>query len=302
MVAEFSAVERSIIEVAELGIPLIEPSGGDLARLQWLPEGLELCNQHGLYSTISLSGSEAESRLTDWGEGWLELPGILRLSFDGGETSHNRERGEGSFGATEAVLEAAVRVRGQKPTLIVFTLVPSIGGNINLIQFECILALARKYNVKVNLNPVFGTFFTGRMDDCKRGWTNLSVDEWDALVWLWGQPEVLPQSRRKLAYALEGGNDITEPSCRASQAIVAISTDSKLIIHCYPSPYGNVPITEVGGLREAMASPERQHPPHRPGTIQNFCDGCCAWCGLVLGWHHNQGHSISEWKDIVLGI
>lgn len=291
MDARWNPTRRNIVEIAGMGIYFIELDGGDILLVSWLPQALELCNELGLYSGITLSGQTLNQRLREWGEEWVGLPGVLRFSVEGGMSFHDAKRAAGCFEALVKGLEVAARVRGGKPTLLVLTLVPGAQGNINEAQIRPVLELARAYGAMIVANFLFGTYYSGWKDECAMMWKGLKdkESELDVLGWLGEQPEVLPFAD-KLAFLRAGGNDIENTFCRASEVILAVSSGNRIVRHCPYSPYLMAEITEEGGIRGAVEQLNelcRQEGAQPAGKIEDYCRGCGAVCHMC--WFHGRG-------------
>lgn len=288
--AKWEPTRRNIIEIADMCIPRIELEGGDILLIEWLPQALEFCDALALHCSITLSGQMLRQRLHDWGKWWLGLPDVLRFSVDGAPQYHDTRRATGCFDALVEGLEATTRVRRIKPTLLVLTLVPGIGGNIDKEQIQSVLELAREYGAMIVANFLFGTFHVGRKDECKRMWDELTEQELEVLSWLQEQPEVLPFAD-KLAFIRGGGNDTENPSCRSSEAVLVISPEGRVIRHCSFSPHASARITEERGIRGAIKDLDkvyRERRAEQSGTIRNYCRGCMALCYIGVGWAHER--------------
>jgi len=288
--AKWDPTKRNIEEIADMGIPRVKLDGGDVLLMPWLPRPLELCNELGLHCSITLSGQMLRQRLSEWGDEWLGLPDVLGLSVEGNPQRHDKRRAKGCHPALVATLKASARVRRGKPTLLVFTLVPGIDGNIDEVQIESVLELAREHGAIIMANFLFGPFHTGRKDECRAMWTSLAGQELEVLDWLKGQPEVLPFDD-KLAFIRGGGNNIENTSCHASEAVLVISPEGKVVRHCFISPHASVKIEE-GGIRAAVKVLDelyREEHAQRSGTITNYCQGCMALCHIGVGWAHKRG-------------
>lgn len=271
--AVYETVIRRIRECKNLGVKFIELTGGDPLLMDWLPEVLALCNELGLLTILSVSGPMIVKRLQDWGEEWIKLPWLLRFSIDGGETYHNSNRGEGFYETILVGLEVAKRIRPYGMTQLVFTLMPGSEGNMNRDQFALVFQLAKESSVEVNLNPLFGTEFTGTLEQ-----TNLSDQEKRDLHWLTRQEQIMEQSLAKIDFLLSGGNDLLLPTCCAAEAVVTISANDCLIAPCYTSQYSIIPIG-AKGLEAALKSRERFECLGQSGKYF-FCEGCMVWCNI----------------------
>ena len=288
--AEWEPTEREIREIAGMGIPWIYPDGGDVLLVPWFPKALYLCEELGLHTGVTLSGQMLRQRLSDWDIWWLGLPDILRFSAEGGPQVHDTKRAAGCFDAMVEGLEATTKVRKGKPTLLTLTLVPGPRGNIDKVQIQYVLDLARRYGAMIVVNFLFGTFQTRRKDECGRMWEGLTEQELEVFAWLSEQPEVLPFAD-KLAFIRKGGNDIANPSCRASEAVLTISPDQYVIRHCFFNTHASWKIEEDGirGAMDKLDELYREKGAEMSGTIKEYCHGCLALCEMGIGWAHERG-------------
>jgi len=266
--ADFDKVVKLLPQIAELGIRrYVDFTGGNPMLLDWLPEALNLSNCLGLLSSLTISGPMIAKR----GAEIIGLPTILRLSIDGDENYHNNH-GHGYYEYLANGLEMIHDLRRNKWTQLLFTILPGTKGNIRQDILSSVLNLAREFGVLVNINPEFGA----TLDD----------DEIELLLWFAKQADV-QVSRGKIRFITRGGNNISNPTCRAVSSVIAISPDNKLVLPCFHA-YNNGKSQESisldnNSLIEALNSQKRRAALKMQGKY-SFCHGCSRWCYIIPSW------------------
>lgn len=279
--ADFEKTVKNLREFKELGGVYVDLTGGNPLLVPWLPEILTLCKELKLYTSLTVSGPKIPKR----GEECFGLPSLLRFSIDGDEDFHNKNRGKGYFEYIREGLAIAQKVRKNKKTQLIFTVVPGEKGNINRSQFASVLKLAREFQVLVNVNPLFNI-------------RKMSQKELDDLRWFAKQADV-QLSRGKLRFVLEGGNNNCNSTCRAVSSVVTITSDNKLILPCYHSPYAKISIDN--GLKTALETETRADLKNKEGSL-GTCDGCSIWCYVIPSFIYHAFDRVVVWEHALSGF
>lgn len=260
--ADFDKIAGLLLQIKELRIPYVDFTGGNPLLCDWLGEALKLSNRLDQVSSLTVSGPMIARR----GEELIGLPTILRFSIDGDESYHNHH-GHGFYPSILHGLELARSVRQNRPTQLLFTVMPGEKGNIRSEIFCDVLRLAREFGVMINVNPLFDSEF--------------SSDEMELLLWFAKQADV-QTSRGKLRFIARGGNNIQNPTCKAVSSVLTISSDNRLVLPCFHREVGSISLDDLN-LREAVNSSHRLKAMKMQGK-HAFCQGCSIWCYIIPSW------------------
>lgn len=278
--ADFNSVAKIISEFPKLFIPNVDFTGGDPLLWVPLPEAIKLSNKYRLWSSLTVSGPLMLGR----GEDIFGLPNMLRISIDGDREYHNKN-GHGYFDSIPEALKLAKRIRGDKKTQLIFTVVPGTDGNIKSEILSSVLSFAREHRTMINVNPMFDS--------------TLGDDEMDLLLWFARQADV-QMSRGKLRFVSNGGNNIQDPTCRGARSVVAISSDNYLMLPCYHHATDRISLNNTS-LHDALNSQLRKNALMKQGRY-DFCANCSIWCYMVPSWIILSPVRVVAWMHALSGL
>jgi len=281
---EYGNVERWLRECPDLGIKLAELTGGDPSL--WSKKDAD--GQDGLQKILSLCKEELEiftllplsakglcdSLTRQGGKDLLSLPGLLRISVH----DEPRNRGE-SLKTVAKALESTVEFRPKGETQLGVILVPGANGNLQQELLKPILALAEESLAPILPIPVFDTWQNEEKVGFNELWSIIATEQQDVLDWFVRQPIVLPQGTDKVAFLLNGGNNLDSTNCKAAEAVATID-NGRLFGPCGRLKGSIIPIRE--SFAEALSSAEWLNCIKQSGTLDG-CDRCIFNCGNVMG-------------------
>jgi MoaA/NifB/PqqE/SkfB family radical SAM enzyme len=247
-------VERNLRDAKRLGVKILDLTGGEPLLYSKLPEALSIAKKIGFFVSVTTNGL-LYPKLADALAGKIDS---LLLSIESPQPSvHDRIRGVPSFAK---VLEAIQVARKHNPIVYLSHVVTdeAMSGLDDMIRF------AQHQHSILYLNPCFSYF----------GNPGLSPANALKLMTYFQHPGVIID-RAQLRLIADGGNQPSDPVCRAASSTVVISPDNKLVLPCFHFQTDAVPLD--GGLMEAWRSSRRQSAQALQGR-HGFCKGCTIYC------------------------
>lgn len=293
MVGEFKRVGILYVDLVG-GNPLLNPKA--------LIAGLKECIKLRLYSSVTLSGPLIDS---PEGREAIELATLVRFSIDGTRERHNQERCGGKsdfYQFIETGLTYARSIRKRNIQLL-FTVDPREDGNLTAENLNSVLALSRKYGgVLISVNFLFNE-------------DGYSLEQILRLLRFKFQAGV-QLSLGKLHFILRGGNNISNPTCRATEDVVTITADGKMALPCFQCAMATYAIHS--NLNMALADPYRQrlmaksgyHLHEGTGSFGPFermdgsgnCQGCTLWCYMIPSFANHWCDRMVVWLHVLSGL
>ncbi len=249
-------VLKVLHEAPDVGVKIVDFTGGQPPFWEGLKESLILCRKIGLSSSVTTSGP-ATRAITDY----AELVDTLRLSVHGTAETQNAIQGEGYASYLDLFLKEVLPARQSLRTELVFTITPEK----SRADFEAVDALARKYRTRV-----IGNFEHGQHD-----FTSIEnlIREFRRKRW-W------VVSLSKIRYLKRGGNNPVNPTCGAHRVICLY--DNQIVQPCFQHRNAIPSIPLKKGLKNALLSETRLNWESQTGRW-DFCDGCTIWCYNLVG-------------------
>ena len=245
---------RNLGDMKLLGVKVVDFTGGEPLLYEGLPEVLSYAKNIGLRTTVTTNGIQYLERASEL----YGLIDILQFTLDGADkAAHDDVKGVPSFDNVMESVDVALML-GEKPTFI-HTVTDNNLGNV-----PDVIALARKKNVPLFLNPCFAY----------SGSTGLSREGAIELGNLAHGPGISIDSGF-LKFLVDGGNRRLSPRCLAVSSTIVISPDDKLLLPCFHHKTKALPIN--GRLIALRNSPEVQMERTREGRYP-FCEGCAINC------------------------
>ncbi len=248
-------VQKNLTDMKKLGVKIIDFTGGEPLLHKNIDQLLRLAKSMGFRTSITSNGllypKKAESL-----KGLIDL---LHFSLDSAfEETHDKHRGVKCF---QSVLESLKLAKslGERPDIL-FTV-----RNDNYLELPEIYKISSALGLILIMNPLFSY-----------------GDKGDVL-----QPEVLDYmeefSKNPLTYLnpsfvelrRDGGNQISDPVCKAVSTTIVISARNELLLPCYHMTNKSIPIN--GNLFELRSSAEVKEAENMQGKY-DFCQGCTINC------------------------
>ncbi len=247
-------VKRHIDELAEIGVGLIDFTGGEPLLRKELPEILAYAKARG-FSTIQTTDGTLYRRRAEELVGRIDF---LHFSLDTVDREvYRKRRGVDRLPEVLAAIDRAHEL-GQP-----FDFLTTVD-NTSLEAVPGVIGLAEQYGTRVSLNPIFSYF---------KDEAGLSASAFDRLE-EWSRRPSVYLNTDQLALIRSGGNRVAEPTCGAMTQNIVISQDGYLLLPCYHQTEERVKIGP-DGIRAAMARTEQIA--HLEGRY-DFCEGCTINC------------------------
>ena len=245
-------------DLKQLGVRVIDFTGGEPLLHRQLPELLAEAKQHGFITTLTTNGL-LYPKQADRLRGLVDM---LHFSLDAPDAAtHDAGRGVRCFDKVMESIAVATGL-GERPDIL-FTVFDHNVGQIEAMY----RTIARPNGLVLILNPVFdyngvatgGALSPGTLQQLTHWGKQPGVYLNDGFV----------QLRR------DGGNHINKPVCRAASTTLVISPQNELVLPCYHLGLKNVPIN--GQLFEVYKSDEVQRLVALEGRLP-ACQGCAINC------------------------
>jgi MoaA/NifB/PqqE/SkfB family radical SAM enzyme len=187
---------------------------------------------------------------------------MLHFSLDSPiEEEHNKSRGVDCFRFVEESLSIAKSL-GERPDII-FTVFKENSHHLQKMWEE----YALKRNLVLILNPAF---------DYNQVKTGTTPDQQDLKeLRSWGRKKNVFLNDAFVQLRLDGGNQISDPVCKALSTTLVISPENELVIPCYHLGMDSIPIE--GSLYDLYHSEKVQRMRGLEGKLPG-CQGCSVNC------------------------
>ncbi len=247
---------RNLDDLRRLGIRIIDFTGGEPLLHRDLDRLLDMAKARGFLTTVTSNGLLYPKRARALA-GKIDL---LHFSIDSSDAEeHNRSRGVRCFDKLLESVEIAVEL-GEAPDLLMTVT------NENVDRIERVYAeLALPNRLVLILNPLFEYNSLG---------AELS-DEVMALMREFGRRPYTYLNPAFLTLRRRGGNDPSDPDCRAVSSTVVISPFDELVLPCYHYGLERIPIQ--GKLYDLWRSDTVERHRALEGRHE-VCTGCTINC------------------------
>ena len=253
---DLADVEANLRDMRDLGVRIVDFTGGEPLLHSQLPDMLRLARDNGMATSVTTNGLLYPKK-ADQLKGLVDL---LHFSIDAADPEmHNASRGVKCFDKLMESIEVALEL-GEKPDLL-FTVT-----NDNIDQMERIYdTISYPNNLVLILNPLFEYATLG---------DSLSEDVMTRMEAMASRPfTYLNPSFLELRRT--GGNDPENPLCKAVSTCVVVSPFNELLLPCYHYGLEKIPLT--GNLKEVWASETVANHRKMEGRHE-VCRGCSINC------------------------
>lgn len=251
-------VTSNLRDLKKLGVHVIDFTGGEPLLHRDLPEFLKVAKDLGFITTITTNSLLYPKKSRELA-GLIDMLHFSLDSFD--REQHDRMRGVSCY---DAVLESIdiAKSLGEKPDIL-FTVFKE-----NLDQIAPVYHNISKANdLVLILNPAF---------DYNKVETGAQLDNFDLdLVQSWGKKPKVYLNDGFIKLIKDGGNQTTNPACKAGSSTIVISPDNKLLSPCYHLEKDSFDLGD--GLDKVYKSPEVQSSLGKAGRLDE-CQGCTINC------------------------
>jgi len=253
--AELNDFKFNVEQLAKLGVKFIDLTGGEPLLHKYIYLMAEFAHNLKMQTSIT-TNTLLYPKYADKLAGKINL---LHFSLDSpDEEEHNLIRKVDCYNSVFKSIEIA-KSFGEFPDIL-FTVT-----NETFKKLPRMHELAAKYDLVLLVNPVFSYFGNP-------GLTQEAVDFVDE--YCDGKMDVyLNKAFMKLRR--DGGNDISNPSCKAVSRVVVISPYNEIILPCYH--FANDKIKIDRPISEIRKSDKFKHFLKMEGRF-DFCQGCTVNC------------------------
>ncbi len=183
---------------------------------------------------------------------------LLHFSLDSAKKEeHDSMRGVECFDKVIESIKIA-RSLGEFPDIL-FTVT-----NENYSELQNVYEIAQSYGLMLLINPIFGYFKEEGLEENVLDY----IEEFSRNSMTYLNPSFIKLRR-------QGGNDPTNPLCKAVSRVIVISPQNEILLPCYHNHYEKIPIT--GGLFETYRSEKIREHIKMEGR-HSFCKGCTINC------------------------
>lgn len=250
---------ENLAALKRLGVKVVDFTGGEPLIYRHLPRVLKAAKDMGFFTSLANTGTLYANKAH-------ELKGLvddLKFSLSTVDPeAYKKERGIDGYAKVIDSLKLAISL-GEKPSIIATATPESIK------FMEPVIKLAQELKVLVLLGPVF--------DYCDN--PQLKAEGIDEIRRLAKYDNVCV-NEAFLQFYLDGGNQISQPRCRAISSNIVISPDDHLLLPCYHMHDERLKIKHENGmsnLDQIWHSFEVQEKRKMEGAW-DFCQGCTIWC------------------------
>ncbi len=241
-----------------LGVKVIDFTGGEPLLHSAIDELLKLAKSMGFITTITTNAMLYPKKAASL-KGLVDM---LHFSLDAAtKEDHDKSRGVACFDLVMESIKIAKSL-GERPDII-FTVLEE-----NIDEIEAIYAkICRPNDLLLILNPIF------EYNDVEAG-ASLSNQSLSTLS-EWGKRRFVYLNKAFIALRKAGGNQVTNPVCKAASSTIVISPENELVLPCYHLGKKSFPINQ--NLYELYHDEEVKKLVALEGRIPE-CEGCTINC------------------------
>jgi MoaA/NifB/PqqE/SkfB family radical SAM enzyme len=256
--ATVESVKANLKDLKKLGVRVIDFTGGEPLLHREIDVLLSLAKEMGFITTLTTNGL----LYPKWAHRIRGLVDMLHFSLDSPvEEEHNKSRGVDCFRFVQESLNLAVEI-GERPDVL-FTVFKENMHHLPSMWEE----YALKRGLVLILNPVFeyNQVNTGEMPDAE----DLKI------LSAWGKKKNVFLNDAFIKLRQEGGNQISDPVCKALSTTIVISPENELVLPCYHLGIDSIPIENK--LFDLYKSEKVQRIRGLEGRLPG-CQGCTVNC------------------------
>jgi MoaA/NifB/PqqE/SkfB family radical SAM enzyme len=253
--AKVEDVKRNLADIQKLGVRIVDFTGGEPFMHPDLHIFLQEAKRLGMWTTVTTNAMLYPKRAHQL-KGLIDL---LHFSMDSVDKDVNDiSRGIECYDLLIKSIEIAKELK-EKPD-IEFTVT-----NETWVHLEKMYEFTSRLGLILIANPVFSYFKEQELQTTVLDY----LEEFRKRPLVYLNPGFIKLRR-------EGGNQISEPRCRAMSATIVISPDNEIMMPCYHHTQAKIPIgTDLIGLwkNDIKVNYYREN----AGRF-SFCQGCTINC------------------------
>ena len=261
--ASFETIQHNLRDLRRLGVKYVDFTGGEPLLRSDVAEVFTEAKQQGFVTSMTtntiLYPQKAKSM-----QGLVDF---LNFSLDGADAeTHDQSRGTQIFETLIESVKIALSL-GEFPVL---------NHTVTAQNFDRLGEIAEfgeKLGVRVWLNPAFTAH------ENYNNKKNPTPEIARAIETAARQYRNLGYNKAALAFIEAGGNDTSNPRCKAVDAVIAISPNDEILLPCYHFAQSAVPI--AGRLYDLYRDSEEVEKYRQSQGKLSVCEGCTVWCYLI---------------------
>ncbi|MCV9389360.1 radical SAM protein [Reichenbachiella ulvae] len=254
----YEQVEQNLKSLKKLGVKVIDFTGGEPLLHRDIDRFVHLAKELGFITTLT-TNTLLYPKYAEKLKGNVDM---LHFSLDtADQAKHDEMRGVACYDHVMQSIQIAQSL-DERPDILMTVFEENIGDIETLYQQVCL-----PNNLVLILNPAFD------YNEVETG-QQLSPKSLDILK-KWGKKKNIYINGGFLKLRKEGGNQTTNPICKAASTTIVISPENELILPCYHLGQQSFPIE--GKLEEIYQSQEAQKLIALEGRLPE-CQGCTINC------------------------
>jgi MoaA/NifB/PqqE/SkfB family radical SAM enzyme len=247
-------VKKNLQDAKELGAKFVDFTGGEPLLNKNTPIFLEEAKKLGFITSITTNTTLFPKMV----KSLVDKVDLLHFSLDSDDPKmHNKIRGFESYDQTLKSIDIALE-NGMSPDLL-FTFT-----NENIDNFNGVWELARSKKLVVILDPLFSLDKNQLLDK-----------ETLEKALEYGKLPGVYLNHAHFTHRKSGGNNLSNPRCKAVESTIVILPQNKLALPCYHHAVDKLDID--GDLKNLVRSEKYLYHKENQGKL-SFCDGCHINC------------------------
>ena len=253
--ASLNDFKTNVTEMGKLGVKFIDLTGGEPLLNPLIDLMAEFAQSKKMQTSITTNAL----LYPKYAERLAGKVNLLHFSLDSpNEETHNKIRNVDCYGKVFESIKIAKSL-GEFPDIL-FTVTNETYADIPQMH-----KIASDYDLMLIVNPVFSYF----------GNPGLSIEALEYIAeYAEGKPNVYFNGGF-IKLHRNGGNDISNPSCKAVSRVIVISPKNEVILPCYHFEKKSIPITT--NIKDLQRTEEYRNFKKMEGRFE-FCQGCTVNC------------------------
>jgi MoaA/NifB/PqqE/SkfB family radical SAM enzyme len=250
--------KTNFADLKKLGVRIIDFTGGEPLLHREIDLLLKEAKAMGFITTLTTNAL----LYPKWADKIKGLVDMLHFSLDSPiEEEHNKSRGVNCFGQVQESIRIAKSL-GHRPDIIFTVFEHNLHHTRQMWEEYCV-----EKNLVLILNPAF------EYNQVETG-NNLSPAQLKELK-NWASKKNVFLNEAFIQLRLGGGNQTSDPVCKALTTTIVISPENELVLPCYHLGIDSIPIE--GKLFELYNSEKVQKMKTLEGRLPG-CQGCTVNC------------------------
>ncbi len=250
--------KKNFADLKRLGVKVIDFTGGEPLLHREVDLLLKEAKRLGFITTLTTN----TLLYPKWAERLKGLVDMLHFSLDSPiEDEHNESRGVNCFGHLQESIQIAKSL-GERPDIL-FTVFEH-----NLHHLK---AIWEQYAIRQNLVLILNPAFEYNQVETGKRLSDSQLSE----LRVWGKKKNVFLNEAFIQLRLDGGNQVSDPVCKALSTTIVISPEDELVLPCYHLGIDSIPIK--GKLFDLYLSEKVQKMKSLEGKLPG-CQGCTVNC------------------------